>query len=154
MFTNGEYPSAWAEGAIVPIYKSKNPHDPNNYRGITLIDILGKIYSQILLNRLSKWSDKHDKLNHNQFGFQMGKSTVDCTFIFSSIISKLLQAGEKLYCVFIDYEKAFDRIDRSLLWHKLIFEKVSSKGSLTLAMGKCLWFSVKIKVCQSSLSSP
>ena len=58
LFTNGEYPSAWAEGAIVPIYKSKNPHDPNNYRGITLINILGEIYSQILLNRLSKWSDK------------------------------------------------------------------------------------------------
>ena len=53
LFTNGEYPSAWAEGAIVPIYKSKNPHDPNNYRGITLINIFGKIYSQILLNRLS-----------------------------------------------------------------------------------------------------
>ena len=127
LFTNGEYPSAWAEGAIVPIYKRKNPRDPNNYRGITLINILGKIYSQILLNRLSKWSGKHDKLSHNQFGFQKGKSTVDCIFIFSSIISKVLQAGEKLYCVFIDYEKAFDRIDRSLLWHKLIFEKVSSK---------------------------
>ena len=54
-------------------------------------------------------------------------STVDCIFIFFSIISKVLNNGEKLYCTFIDYEKAFDRVDRSLLWHKLIYENVSSK---------------------------
>ena len=48
-------------------------------------------------------------------------------YLYSHLLSQVLQAGEKLYCVFIDYEKAFDRIDRSLSWHKLIFEKVSSK---------------------------
>ena len=89
--------------------------------------MLGKIYSQVLLNRVSKWSEKHEKLSANQFGFQKGKSTVDCIFLLYSLISKVLNSGEKLYCCFIDYEKAFDRIDRSLLWHKLIFENVSSK---------------------------
>ena len=65
-----------------------------------------------------------------QFGFQKGKSTVDCIFAFSSIISKpskTLNLGEKLYCVFIDYEKAFDKINRSFLWQKLLAENVSSK---------------------------
>ena len=52
---------------------------------------------------------------------------MDCIFLLYSIISKSLHSGENLYCCFIDYEKAFDRIDRSLLWHKLIFEHVSSK---------------------------
>ena len=114
-------------GIIVPIFKNGNTDDAHNYRGITLINILGKIYSQILLNRLSKWSEKHDKLSKNQFGFQKGKSTVDCIFLLHSVISKVLHSGEKLYCVFIDYEKAFDRINRPLLWHKLIHEGVSSK---------------------------
>ena len=127
LFANGEYPKAWGEGIIVPIFKSGNPDDAQNYRGITLINILGKVYSQVLLNRLSKWSEKYDKLSKNQFGFQKGKSTVDCIFLLNSIVSKVIHSGEKLYCCFIDYEKAFDRIDRSLLWHKLIFENVSSK---------------------------
>ena len=122
LFTNGEYPKAWGEGIIVPIFKSGNPDDAQNYRGITLINILGKVYSQVLLNRLSKWSEKYDKLSKNKFGFQKGKSTVDCIFLLNSIVSKVIHSGEKLYCCFIDYEKAFDRIDRSLLWHKLIFE--------------------------------
>ena len=52
---------------------------------------------------------------------------MDCIFLLYSIISKSLHSGENLYCCFIDYENAFDRIDRSLLWHKLIFEHVSSK---------------------------
>ena len=127
LFLNGEYPHAWGEGIIVPIFKGGGKDDAQNYRGITLINILSKIYSQILLNRLTKWSDRENKISSNQFGFQKGKSTVDCIFIFSSIISKTLNAGCKLYCVFLDYEKAFDKIDRSFLWHKLISENVSSR---------------------------
>lgn len=73
LFSSGEYPRTWGEGIITPIFKKGNPNDAKNYRGITLINILAKIYSQLLLNRLTKWSDKHDKIP-NQFGFQKGKS--------------------------------------------------------------------------------
>lgn len=127
LFSNGEYPRLWGEGIIVPIFKGGNPDDTGNYRGITLINIMGKIYSQILLNRLNKWAEKEEKILGNQFGFQKGKSTTDCIFTFHSIIAKTLSMGEKLYCIFIDYEKAFDKINRSLLWHKLLTEQVSSK---------------------------
>ena len=127
LLLNGEYPRLWGEGIIVPIFKGGNPDEAGNYRGITLINIMGKIYSQILLNRLNKWAETEEKLLDNQFGFQKGKSTVDCIFAFSSIISKTLNLGEKLYCVFIDYEKAFDKINRSFLWQKLLAENVSSK---------------------------
>ena len=57
-------------GIIAPIHKGSNIDDPKNYRGITLINVIAKIYSQILLNRLTHWSIKHDKLIQNQFGFQ------------------------------------------------------------------------------------
>ena len=114
-------------GIIVPIFKGGNIDEAQNYRGITLVNILAKIYSQILLNRVTKWSEKENKLSQNQFGFQRGKSTVDCIFTLYSIISKTLHSGEKLFCAFIDYEKAFDKIDRSLLWQKLVSEHVSTK---------------------------
>ena len=86
-----------------------------------------KIYSQLLLNRLTKWSTKQEKISKQQFGFQKGKSVVDCVFLLQSIISKVLSSGEKLYCVFIDYKKCFDKIDRTYLWHKLLLENVSCK---------------------------
>ena len=124
LLANSEYPRLWGEGIIVPIFKGGNPDEAGNYRGITLINILGKIYSQILLNRLNKWAEKEKKILNNQFGFQKGKSTVDCIFTLHSIIAKTLDAGEKLYCIFIDYEKAFDKIDRSLLWQKLLKENM------------------------------
>ena len=127
LFLNGEYPRLWGEGIIVPIFKGGNQDEAGNYRGITLINILGKIYSQILLNRLNKWAEKEERILDNHFGFQKGKSTVDCIFTFYSVIAKTLGAREKLYCVFIDYEKAFDKIDRAFLWQKLYREQVSSK---------------------------
>ena len=50
LFLNGEYPTTWGEGIIVPIFKSGNIDEAQNYKGITLINILAKLYSQILLN--------------------------------------------------------------------------------------------------------
>ena len=86
---------------------------------------MAKIYSQLLVNRLTKWSENEEKLNNTQFGFQKEKSTKDCIFTFISIISKTLHAGDKLYCVFVDYEKAFDRIDRTILWQKVMSENIT-----------------------------
>ena len=90
MYSSGEYPRSWGEGIITPIFKKGDLNDAGNYRGITLINVLAKIYSQLLLNRLSNWAKIHDKITNNQFGFQKGKSIVDCIFILHSVIPKYL----------------------------------------------------------------
>ena len=115
------------KGSLFLFSKGGDHDNASNYRGITLNNILAKIYSQILLNRLTKWSEKHEKISQNQFGFQKGKSTVDCIFVLYSIISKVLHSGKKLYYCFLDNQKAFDLISRPLLWHKLLLENVSHK---------------------------
>ena len=127
IFTTGEYPQSFGEGIIVPIFKGGDIEEPKNYRGVTLINILSKIYSQILLNRLTKWSIVNEKIVDNQFGFQKGKSTIDCIFILHSVIAKTLSTKNKLYCCFVDYEKCFDKISSSHLhvYHKVINENVS-----------------------------
>ena len=76
------------KGIIVPFFKGGNPNDSGNYRGITLINIMGKIYSQILLNRLNEWADNEDKILDSQFGFQKGKSTI---VAYSHFILSLLK---------------------------------------------------------------
>jgi len=127
IFDSKDYPKSWGEGIIIPIFKGGEVDEAKNYRGITLINILSKIYSQILLNRLTKWSEIHDKISANQFGFQKGKSTTDCIFILHTIITKLMNENKKVYCAFLDFEKAFDNLDRHFLWQKLLAENVSTK---------------------------
>ena len=127
MYNTGEYPRTWGESIIHPIFKKGDANDPQNYCGITLINVLAKIHSQLLLNRLTKWSTENETITDNQFGFQKGKSTTDCVFLLHVIISKVLNSSGTLYCTFIDYEKCFDKVDRSLLWQKLLKENVSCK---------------------------
>ena len=127
LFDNAEYPESWGLGFIVPIFKGGDKNIPKTYRGITLNNILAKIYSQILLNRLTAWTKKYDKISNCQFGYQKGKSTTDCIFILHSIIAKVLNSGQKLYSIFIDYEKCYDKINHIFLWQKLLTENISTK---------------------------
>ena len=145
LFEKGTYPETWTLGYIVPIFKGGDKKNSSNYRGITLNNILGKIYSQILLNRITKWTMKYNKISDFQFGFQKGKSTIDCLFILHAIISKTFSKGEKLYCVFIDYEKCFDSVNRSILWQKLIKENLSTKMVNAIkSIYKCVKSAIKI----------
>ena len=112
MFNSREYPHAWGQCIISSIFKKGDLNDASNYRGITLISVLAKVYSQLLLNRLTSWTETYEKITDNQFGFQKGKSVQDCIYTLHAIISKVLNQGQKLYCIFIDYEKCFDKTDR------------------------------------------
>ena len=102
LLNTGEYPRAWGKGIITPIFKKGDVNDASNYRGITLMNILAKVYSQLLLNRVTKWAEIYEKITKNQFGFQRGKSMTDCIFILQSVITKVLNSKQKLYCIFID----------------------------------------------------
>ena len=56
-------------------------------------------------------------LHDNQFGFVKGKSTVDCIFVLTSIIDKIVKHEKrKLYCSFVDLKKCFDYVDRNGIW--------------------------------------
>ena len=86
----------------------------------------------------------------NQFGFQKGKSTVDCTFTLHSIIALILDAGIQLYCLLIDYQKAFDKTDRSVLWQKLLKEIFSAKfGNALCSMYKVVKSCIRYQSCRS-----
>ena len=103
LYKSGVYPDQWSTCIIAPIFKKGNPEDTNNYRGITLTNIVAKIYSHVLNNRLIKWSKTHEKLTSNQFGFQPNRSTIDCIYIFHAIIMKTLNSHKKLFCAFVDF---------------------------------------------------
>ena len=127
----GIVPESWLNGMILPIYKSKGDrNDPDNYRGITLLSCLGKLFTSVINERLNKYADKIALINENQAGFRKKYSTTDHIFLFKNVIDLHLKQkkGKKLFCAFIDYRKAFDFVWRSALWYKL--KKSGIKGKL------------------------
>ena len=80
IFTSGEYPKAWTEAIILPLYKKGSIHDPDNYRGTSLLNVCGKLYSHINNTRLSIWAEDHDVLGDIQAGFRKDHSTNDHIF--------------------------------------------------------------------------
>jgi len=87
----------------------------------TDLGICSKIFSILLDNRLRLWSESNNLLSDFQFGFRKSKSTVDCIFVFSSIIDKVINhEKKKLYCAFVDFQKAFDLVYRNGIWFKIL----------------------------------
>ena len=82
LFNDCVYHESWGWGYIVPIFKSGDPTQSKNYRGITLNNILSKIYSQILLNRLTKWNEEHETISECQVGYQKGKVPYTACFYY------------------------------------------------------------------------
>ena len=122
------YPVSWTKGIIVPIPKKGNQNDVNNYRGITLSSVLSKIFSVLLDIRLRDWAEVNNLLSIFQFGFRKNKSTIDCVFVLTSIINKIVNNDKKkLYCAFIDFRKAFDMVYRNGIWFKLLQLGASTK---------------------------
>ena len=112
----------------MPIFKKGDKLDANNYRGITILNCLGKLFTKILNERLNKWAESERILSWIQFGFRKAKGTTDCLFVLHGLIELLLAKGKRLYCAFIDYEKAYDFLNRVSLFTKLWKNGVSSKS--------------------------
>lgn len=127
IFDSGVYPDIWSKGLIIPVPKKGDMSDPSNYRGITLINTFAKLFSLIIRNRVNNWCEEQDLLNNFQFGFRDKRGTADCIFVLHTLIQKVLTRKSKLYCAFIDYEKAFDTIIHDAMWIKLINTGLSSK---------------------------
>ena len=128
VFDSGESPKSWTAGIIKAIYKNKgDPNDPDNYRAISLVSSLGKVFTSILNTRLNKFSDEVNLISDAQSGFRAGYSTCDNIFILYSLIALFLSQKKKLFCTFIDFKKAFDTIWRAGLWRKLIKNNIQGK---------------------------
>ena len=67
---SGTYPKSWSVGVITPIHKGGAKHDPACYRGITLLNSMGKIFATIIRTRLTEWAEDRGLFPEAQFGFR------------------------------------------------------------------------------------
>ena len=100
---------------------------PSNYRDLSLIDCICKIFTSVILNRLTFWVDHNNILNEFQAGFRKNYSTVDNIFNLTNIIEINKSHGKKTYAFFVDFSCAFDTISRNSLFYKLSRLGLSSK---------------------------
>ncbi|GFR69577.1 E3 ubiquitin-protein ligase RNF31 [Elysia marginata] len=114
VWTSGKYPIDWKEGHLVKIPKKGDLSRCENYRGITLLSIPGKVFNRVLLNRIKAATDP--KLHDEQAGYRSNRSTTDHIATLKIIVEQSLEWNSPLIVNFLDYEKAFDSIDREFLW--------------------------------------
>lgn len=142
---NGTVPSAWLEAIIKPIPKAnKNSTLPSEYRGIALQSFAAKTYCRILNNRLRDFLEVNNALNEEQNGFRPGRCCQDHIFTLAAIVENRLLAKKDTFACFIDFRKAFDCVDRKLLWRKLE-ERYKIQGNFLLAL-KALYSKVNCAV--------
>ena len=85
VFDTGIVPENWVLGNILSIYKNKGDKTlPENYRPITLLCCLGKLFTSIIINRLTAFAERYEKISHSQAGFRKGFSTIDNLFVIQS----------------------------------------------------------------------
>ena len=151
IYMSETFPNAWSHAVLVPIHKKGDLDNPDNYRGIALLDVFSKIYISIINKRVTIFTEIFDKISESQSGFREGYSTIDNAFILQSVASKLLcMKKRKLYVAFVDFQKAFDSVDRSKLYIKL---KRYNFGGKLLESIKAIYKSVKMSVkCNSKLT--
>lgn len=120
-------PSSFCKSILIPLYKKGDPNLATNYRGLSLIDTLCKIFTNIIYNRITEWIDNNNILNEYQAGFRKNYSTIDNIFNLVNIIELNRTAGNKVYAFFVDFSCAFDTIPRNCLFYKLSCLGLSSK---------------------------
>jgi len=128
IFNTGIFPDDWADSVICPLHKSGSRSDPNNYRGISLINIVCKVFSSVLNARLYTWAEANDKIDESQAGFRKGYSTIDNLFTLNGIIRKYLtKKRDRIYVLYVDFSKAFDNLLHNKLFACLMNKDINGK---------------------------
>ena len=169
-FKSGVIPEIWGRGIITPVLKdpAKDHSDPGNYRGLSIAPSMYKLYCGVLNHRLSKYVRENDYIVDEQNGFQKDKSTVDHLITFTNILETRKLQKKDTFVAYIDFSKAYDRVNRGFLWNKLQSMGINGKmltciKSLYSNVSACVklrpseftnWFRVSTGLRQGCLLSP
>ena len=139
-----EVPAQWKEGIIIKLPKKGDLRDCSNYRGIMLLSTPGKVLNRILLERMKEAVDP--KLRDQQAGFRQNRSCADQIASLRIIVEQSLEWNSPLYINFIDYEKAFDSVDRETLWKLLRHYGVPKK---IISLIRCTFQDMSCKIAHA-----
>ena len=152
ILVSGIFPDEWSVGIIMPLHKSGDRSNPDNYRGISLLSCIGKLFTSLLNARLRAFLDRNQGLGESQTGFRPGYSTMDHIFSLHIIIKMFCARKKKLFAAFVDFRKAFDLVNRSTLWSKLVDGGMS--GRILTLIQNCYLKAKSVVRLNGKLSRP
>ena len=127
IFLTETIPSSFKKSILIPLFKKGDPNIASNYRGLSLIDSICKIFNSVLLRRIEHWLIRYNILNEFQAGFRKQYSTIDNIFNLVNIVTLNNVKSKHTYAFFVDFSCAFDKIPRNSLFYKLSSSGLSSK---------------------------
>ena len=117
------FPSCWKFARIHPIHKKGDRSVPTNYRPISLVSCISKVFESVLNVQILKHLESNNLLSDRQYGFRKGRSTADLLAYLSDSWSSSFRDFGESFAVALDISKAFDRV-----WHKALISKLPSYG--------------------------
>ena len=118
-YTNKQFPDTLKKAIIKPIHKNDDKNDISNYRPISILTVLSKIFERAALNQLLKYFEKYSLISFLQHAYQKNKGTVTCLFELLNDVYESIDQKYKVALVSLDLSKAFDTINHNLLLKKL-----------------------------------
>ena len=124
IFRSNKMPDEWRRSILVPIFKNKGDvQNCTNYRGIKLMSHTMKLWERVIEHRLRRTTT----VSKNQFGFMPGRSTMEAIFLIRQLMERHREQKKDVHMIFIDLEKAYDKIPRNVMWWALEKKKVPTK---------------------------
>ena len=128
---SGRIPSTWRQGIITNLSKPGDPTDCGNYRGITLLPAIDKLFMKVLASRILNFVHLHD----HQYGFVRNKGTTEALFNLIATLEQRKLENKATYAFFLDVKKAFDSVDQNMLLIKL--HKAGVRGKVWRVIKAC-----------------
>jgi hypothetical protein len=115
IFQSARMPIAWTISKLIVLFKKGSRSNCGNFRGIAITDILYRLFDKILAARLTLWY----KPCYEQAGAQKGRNCLEHIMTLRLLIDYAKKSRLKLYILFIDFEKAYDKVVRTKLIEEL-----------------------------------
>ena len=118
-FERGFIAKQFKKQIVTPVHKKASKAEPANYRPISLTSHVMKIFERIIRDQLVKFLDDHDLLCRNQHGFRKGRSCLTQLLLHIDIVLNNMLEGKDTDVIYLDWAKAFDKVDHQILLKKL-----------------------------------
>jgi len=115
--SSGIFPDKWKLSYVTPIFKSGDKGSVTNYRPISIISVIPKLFEKIINNKLT--TTFKSTLLSNQYGFRSQRSTSTNLLVFYSDLISTVESGGQVDVIYTDLKKAFDTVDIKILLYKL-----------------------------------
>ena len=120
-YNYGMFPDRWKLAKIKMLHKKESKLDPSNYRPISLLNQFGKIFESLIADIIRFWAEDNNKLDPIQAGFRRKRSTNDKLYTLSQHCFESFNRKKQADTIFIDFEKAFDKV-----WHRGLLYKLKA----------------------------